>query len=88
MDITALDGFGAGRYDLLDYLSLDGVTNDGLVIGDAPAGYNYTIDLSVPEQVDLLVAANAVPEPGAGALLAGGMLLLAAVRRAGGGRRD
>ena len=72
LDVTALTGFGAGRYDLIDYTGA--LTNNVLALGTLPAGYTYAIDTSLTGQVDLLVTA-AVPEP---ATWLGGLGLLGA----------
>ena len=72
--MTALAGFGAGRYDLIDYVGV--LANDGLALGSLPAGYTYQIDTTIPGQVDLVVTAI-VPEPGAWLWLAGGAGVLA-----------
>lgn len=41
VNVTALPGFDAGTYTLMQYAS---VTDDGLALGTAPAGYTYTLD--------------------------------------------
>ncbi len=85
LDVTALAGFGAGRYDLIDYAGL--FINNGLDLGTLPAGYTYSIDTTIPGQVDLVVTA-VVPEPGTWVWLAGGMCALAGcLRRRRNGRR-
>ena len=60
LNVNAFTGFGAGRYDLIDYSGA--LTNDGLALGTLPSGYNYAIDTSMSGQVDLVVT-NSVPEP-------------------------
>jgi len=72
LDVTALSGFGPGLYDLIDYGN-GTFTNDTLHIGSSvPGGFNYTLETGTPGQVDLLVVASAIPEPGTlGMMLAG-----------------
>ncbi len=81
LSANALAGFGAGRYDLIDYTGT--LTNNTLDLGTLPSGYNYAIDTSIAGQVDLVVT-NAVPEPStwAGVLAGSGFLALALRRRA------
>ena len=82
VDVTALTGFAAGRYDLIDYTGT--LTNDTLEIGTLPAGYSATVDTSIIGQVDLLI----VPEPGTFWLAGiGGAVLLILRRRPPGRRR-
>ena len=73
LNVNALTGFGAGRYDLVDYSGA--LTNNGLALGTLPSGYNYAIDTSMAGQVDLVVT-NAVPEPSTWVSMLGGMSLL------------
>ena len=79
LTVNALAGFGAGRYDLINYT--DQLTNNTLDLGTLPAGYSYSIDLSRTGEVDLVVT-SAVPEPSTwAALLAGGGFLALGLRR-------
>lgn len=74
LNVTALSGFGAGRYDLIDYSGA--LTDNGLSLGSLPAGYTYAIDTSsFPGQVDLVVTA-VVPEPATWATIVAGLGLL------------
>ena len=57
VDVSALAGFGVGRYDLIDYTGT--LTNNVLDVGNLPAGFSATVDTSIAGQVDLVV----VPEP-------------------------
>ena len=81
LNVNAMAGFGAGRYDLIDYTGT--LTNNTLDLGTLPSGYNYRIDTSMAGQVDLVVT-SAVPEPDTwAAVLAGcGVLLVVQRRRA------
>ena len=79
LNVNALAGFGAGRYDLLDYTGT--LTNNGLDLGTLPAGYSYALDLGTAGQVDLVVT-NVVPEPSTwAAVLAGTACLVGTLRR-------
>ena len=79
LNVTALAGFGAGRYDLIDYSG--SFVNNVLNLGTLPAGYNYSIDLATPGQVALLV--SVVPEPAGWLWLAlGGAAVAGWTRRA------
>ncbi len=78
LDITALTGFGTGLYDLINYTGT--LTDNGLEIGNAPAGYTYNVITTVPGQIDLSVVA-VVPEPSTWMLLLGGGALLLACPR-------
>lgn len=74
LNVTALSGFGAGRYDLIDYSGA--LTDNGLFLGSLPAGYTYALDTaSFPGQVGLVVTA-AVPEPATWATTVAGLGLL------------
>ena len=73
LNVNALTGFGAGRYDLIDYSGA--LTNNGLALGTLPSGYNYAVDTSMAGQVDLVVT-NAVPEPSTWVSMLGGVSLL------------
>ncbi len=78
LTVNAMAGFGAGRYDLIDYTGT--LTDNGLNLGTLPSGYNYAIDTSIAGQVDLVVT-NAVPEPSAWAAVLVGIGSLAWVQR-------
>ena len=73
LNVNAVAGFGAGRYDLIDYTGA--LTNNTLDLGTLPSGYNYRIDTGMAGQVDLVVT-SAVPEP---ATWLGGLLSLGLV---------
>jgi hypothetical protein len=78
LNITAADTITPGTYTLFTYTGT--LTNNGLMLGTAPADATYTIDASTPGQVNLAV----VPEPAtAGIMLvgAGAMILLLRKRR-------
>jgi fibronectin-binding autotransporter adhesin len=79
LDITALNGFGPGLYDLIDY-SGGSFVDDPLVLGSTPAGYTYQLITSTPGQVDVKVT-SAVPEPGAWGLILTGLGVLGFGRR-------
>jgi len=78
LDITALAGFGAGDYDLIDYG--DGIfTDDTLDVGSAPGGFEYAISTATPGEVDLMVAD--VPEPATWAMILCGLPALSLRKR-------
>ena len=79
LNVTALAGFGAGTYDLIDHGALPLVTS-GLTLGTLPSGFTYTV-LYLPTQVDLVVLPGAIPEPGAWTFVLGGGALLLGVQR-------
>ena len=82
LNVTALAGFGSGTYDLIDYPVADyPLTNDTLKLGSLPAGYTYSLVDESSGQVDLIVLANPVPEPGTWAFVLGGAALLAGAQR-------
>lgn len=57
LNLVAYPGFGAGTYRLIDYAGSQ--TGSGLTIGTTSyTDYDYTIDISVSHQVNLLVAAT------------------------------
>ena len=79
LNVNALAGFSAGRYDLLDYTGT--LTNNGLDLGTLPTGYSYALDLGTAGQVDLVVT-SVVPEPSTwAAVLAGAGFLVLTLRR-------
>jgi len=51
--ITDLANFGAGTYRLMNYASV--LTNNGLIVASGPVGYNYTIDTTTANKVNLVV---------------------------------
>jgi T5SS/PEP-CTERM-associated repeat protein/autotransporter-associated beta strand protein len=56
LDVTALPGFGPGRYRLINYLGT--LDDQGLEISSLPPGFpigEASIDTSIPGQVDLIV---------------------------------
>lgn len=73
LTIEELAGFGAGTYRIATFTSGE-LTDNELVIGSSPSGYQYTIDANnAGGYVDLIVA---VPEPSTYALLLGAGVLL------------
>lgn len=76
LNVTDVGGFGIGTYRLFDYTG--SLTDNGLDIGTAPAGFHYAIDTSSLHQVNLTV--TAVPEPSTFALVALGGVILGGVR--------
>jgi autotransporter-associated beta strand protein len=77
LNINPLANFGIGTYRLFNYGGA--LTDNGLAVGTAPAGFNYQVDTSVAGQVNLNV--TAVPEPGTLALAGIGVLALLKLRR-------
>jgi autotransporter-associated beta strand protein len=60
LDVSNAGGFGAGLYRLIDYAGT--LTNNGLLVGTAPAGFaasDLTVQTSVASQVNLLVGVPA-----------------------------
>ncbi len=53
VDVTGLTGFGAGTYRLMDYTG--SLVNNTLAVGNLPAGFTATIDVSVAHEVNLVV---------------------------------
>lgn len=78
LDITALAGFGAGDYDIIDYGG-GTFTDDTLDVGSAPGGFDYEISSATPGQVDLMVIE--VPEPATWAIILCGLGALSLRKR-------
>ena len=57
LDIVALPGFGPGTYRLFNYTNF--MFDNGVHLGSVPSGYTCQLDLSTPNQVNLLVATAA-----------------------------
>jgi autotransporter-associated beta strand protein len=53
LNISDAGGFGVATYTLFTYSGT--LTNNGVTIGTAPAGYTYTINTNTPTQVNLVV---------------------------------
>ena len=68
INVIAVSGFGAGTYTLFTYPP-NGLSLGNLVLGSAPAGYNYSLNTNTPGQIRLVVAANVIPAPVFGAIL-------------------
>ena len=58
LNIEALVGFGVGTYRLFDYSG--SLTDNGLVFGTVPSDFQFSIDTSIANEVNLTV--TAVPE--------------------------
>jgi fibronectin-binding autotransporter adhesin len=71
LDIIAQAGFGAGEYRIANYAG--SFTDNGLELGDLPAGYSYQVKTDVPGHVILSVS---VPEPSTALLASIGLLKL------------
>jgi hypothetical protein len=71
LDVIAQVGFGAGEYRIASYAGL--FTDNGLELGDLPAGYSYQLKTDVPGEVILSVS---VPEPSTALLASIGLLKL------------
>jgi autotransporter-associated beta strand protein len=54
LNITALSGFGVGVYRIFDYGGI--LTDNGLALGSVPLGLGFALDLSTPDQVNLVVS--------------------------------
>ena len=57
LNITGLAGFGSGTYTLFTYTGA--LTDNGLEIGNAPTGFDYTVDVASPGEVLLQVGVAA-----------------------------
>jgi len=79
LDITALAGFGAGDYDIIDYGG-GTFTDDTLEVGFAPGGFEYEISTATPGQVELMVTEE-VPEPATWAMILCGLGALSLRKR-------
>lgn len=77
LDITALNGFGLGTYQLMSYTG--SLTNNGLTINTVPGGFTYSLDTS-----NNIVSLIVVPEPHSFPLMATGLVIVIAMSR---GRR-
>lgn len=62
IDVTALAGFGAGTYRLINYSGT--LTDNALDVGILPVGFTATVDVATAGQVDLVVSAVAPPPVG------------------------
>jgi hypothetical protein len=58
VNVTALSGFGANSYRLLDYTG--SLTNNVLTISSLPTGYAATVDTAATGQVNLTVSTSAI----------------------------
>jgi fibronectin-binding autotransporter adhesin len=67
LNITALGGFGAGRYPLLDYTGTFSGSPANLTIGAVPSGYVYSfVNNTNDTSIDLVVS---IPEPSSVSLI-------------------
>jgi fibronectin-binding autotransporter adhesin len=80
LNITALPNFGAGTYRLFDYGG--SLLDFGLLLGSAPADFDYLISSSTQGQINLIV--TPIPEPGTFSLVVLGALALWMARRRAG----
>jgi autotransporter-associated beta strand protein len=76
LDVNGLANFGIGTYRLINHAGT--LTDNGLVFGSMPGGFNYDYVAS-GGQVDLVV--SPIPEPSAFALTGFGLAALALLRR-------
>lgn len=60
LNVGAGTGFGPGTYVLIDYNGT--LTDNGLALGSAPAGYNYQIRIDTVNK-DVVLDVTPVPEP-------------------------
>ncbi len=75
LNITNTGGFGPGTYTLFSYNPANALTLGSLVIGSAPASYNYSINTNAVGLVQLIVASPT--PPGFSSIVAsGGNLIL------------
>jgi fibronectin-binding autotransporter adhesin len=73
LNITAGADFGVGDYILMDYSGT--LTDNGLAVNSAPAGYDYSVD-TTSDPGSVILDVTAVPEPSTLVLfLAGGLAL-------------
>lgn len=56
LDIDGSADFGEGTYELIGYGTMS--VDEGLLIGTAPGGYNYTVDTGTNGEVNLVVDRN------------------------------
>ena len=76
-DVLDGGGLATGRYELVDFGAVAGLTLANLALGDTPAGFRGTFDLNGGS---LGLTVDVVPEPATTwALLAGGLILGGAV---------
>jgi hypothetical protein len=59
LDITDSGGFGPGTYTLISYSGT--LSNRGVHVASAPAGYNYAIATNTPGQINLIVTVPPTP---------------------------
>ena len=55
-NVIPVPGFGAGTYRLINYNGA--LVNNGAVLGSVPSGYLAALDLSVTNQINLIVSLN------------------------------
>lgn len=61
--VTSLPGFAPGIYRLIDYTDIGAFANNGLIVDEAPIGYDtgdLTVDVSTPNQVNLIVQTSSL----------------------------
>jgi len=75
LNVTGTAGFGPGGYTLFTYNPSNTFNYSGLVLGVAPAGFNYAINTDTPGQVRLVVSASSPPSF-SGISVAGGSVVL------------
>lgn len=61
LNVTALSGFGVGRYTLFNFNPATMVNLSNVTFGTVPAGYNYSLSTNTPGRVDLLVLPSSTP---------------------------
>jgi YVTN family beta-propeller protein/autotransporter-associated beta strand protein len=57
LNVTDAGGYGSGVYRLFDYGG--GLTNNGIAVGNQPAGFQAVVNTATAQQVNLTVFANA-----------------------------
>jgi autotransporter-associated beta strand protein len=74
LNVTAVNGFGAGTYMLFSYRPEVGLSLGAVTLGNVPGGYQYLLSTNTPGQVDLIVSLPTPPGFGV-PMISGGDLI-------------